>query len=413
MNNFSKILAWLLDVHKQVVVPDLGAFILEPVPATLDRERQIIVPPRFIIRFDDRIQSGDNLLLDKYCTDTGKSLSESSTALHNQVTHIKNTLSSNGHYILEGLGVLHRDTSGSLYFVSYADTEVKGPFYGFQPIEIPPIISKKEPEAVKVNRQVNELVSVSATESSQYGTVEVVKSIETTIKASQPAHAHNTAADETKINTHSETDRNPFRFILWIICGLLLLALLAQIYFAPDILKNLFSSQSGETVINPSTDSSSLMATEINDSLSYTYSSETSIDTSHLADSLSYPISSETASGNNIISEPESSNELPDNQQPTAHAESVAKSEQSKNTIQTNEKAEKEGYCIILGTFSVQKNAEMLQKKIQKQGYEVLLLPMQKNKNKVCIFISGDISNAQKELPNFAGKFPDAIITKK
>lgn len=433
MENFHKIIGYLLEQEGSVGLPGLGKLFLTRKPAQLDKVNGIIHPPFHSIEFTEELSAYDNIQLpNKYAADTQSTLSESNTIIRNAITSITNKIAEEGQYALPGLGVIQKDRYNKYSFMTDNVLGIHTEYTALQSISIanvaPSTIHSETDKSPKYS--LDPVMSPSAQpEPSIMPSAAASAIIEAKTEPEKMVSSVQSA--ESKIETNINIPKtNSLRTILWIIGLLLLTALAIQILIAPDVLKRMFSNKeiTSNTGEENNTNQEANTTIESNHDVSNIQISDTSQNT--VADTASLSIATTNTSQNigNAAMATEIKTEEPQSEPNTtssAVAESINSSSSAKNdkvlskkeqkpAISDNSnKADTDGYCIILGTFSVKKNAERLQKTIKSQGYNAIILPFGENKNKVCIYFSGGIENANRELSKFTSEYPDAIVTRR
>lgn len=124
----------LLVEHECVVVPQLGAFIREQVPARWDATRKVAYPPSVTLRFNEALQHQDGLLLDEYASSLGLSQRMAKLALEQDIQRLRGELVRTRNLSLEGIGTLHLGAEGHISFVSSVSEAIAHQYYGLRSV---------------------------------------------------------------------------------------------------------------------------------------------------------------------------------------------------------------------------------------------------------------------------------------
>lgn len=107
----------LLDANDCVVVPGVGAFLVNDVPARIPSgDEQTFAPPSRQLVFNGALRTDDGLLTARLMQETGMGFEEARTALQTLVGQLQLTLSTDGAARLEGIGRLRQDMAGNVTF---------------------------------------------------------------------------------------------------------------------------------------------------------------------------------------------------------------------------------------------------------------------------------------------------------
>jgi nucleoid DNA-binding protein len=141
--NISVIIRDLLLRNEQLVIPGFGSFKVIHRPAQISKTTQVLIPPAKEIVFDSQVKSGDNQLLLAIKKKHGLSETETSQALKKYILHIEEEIRSTGSVMLEGLGKIKRESTGSLTFGPITELLNPGGVFALPKIEIP-VTEKRE-----------------------------------------------------------------------------------------------------------------------------------------------------------------------------------------------------------------------------------------------------------------------------
>ncbi|MBR4294294.1 MAG: SPOR domain-containing protein, partial [Bacteroidaceae bacterium] len=116
MITIDKHISRLIALHDCVIVPGLGAFLAQRIPAYYNAEEQIFMPPHRTLCFNPHITMDDALLTTAYMQHYGTSYNQATAQLKEDIKKLKNNLSRNGEYYLGELGKMSMDIDGNIAF---------------------------------------------------------------------------------------------------------------------------------------------------------------------------------------------------------------------------------------------------------------------------------------------------------
>ncbi len=129
--------------HHCAVLPSLGGFVLESVPARFDAEGFLAYPPGVRVYFNEALTHHDGLLTESYAHRYGVSLRRARIMLEEDVRQLRQTLIQARHYNLEGIGTLSLGTEGQITFSASASARLNAPSYGLSPIALPDLLADR------------------------------------------------------------------------------------------------------------------------------------------------------------------------------------------------------------------------------------------------------------------------------
>ena len=129
----------LLYQHDCLIIPQLGAFVASRVPASIDRKRGIIFPPRKEIVFNKNLQHNDGVLVAYVANECGVSLDEANNMVADYVSALQTQLTQIGVAHIEGVGTL-KQIGNSLMLLQDKSANFLPDSYGFaqQAISVAP-----------------------------------------------------------------------------------------------------------------------------------------------------------------------------------------------------------------------------------------------------------------------------------
>lgn len=116
MNNLFKHIEYLLIRHDCVIVPGLGAFIASRIPARIDMDKRIILPPTRQTAFNQAVTADDGLLANSYVRKYGCTFDEARQIIVRQVAFLKSFLYANREAKVGSLGKLMLGVEDNLVF---------------------------------------------------------------------------------------------------------------------------------------------------------------------------------------------------------------------------------------------------------------------------------------------------------
>lgn len=137
-------ISYLLLRHEYVVVPQLGGFIREKLPANYDPTKRLAYPPSAELHFNQALIHSDGLLEGRYAELLGLSLRRARLVLEEEVRQLRLSLIKQGHYELSGIGELSLSQEGQLSFVPSAHAlATQSASYGYAPLSLPELPSQQ------------------------------------------------------------------------------------------------------------------------------------------------------------------------------------------------------------------------------------------------------------------------------
>ena len=131
-------ISYLLLRHEYVVVPQLGGFIREKLPASYDRSKHLAYPPSAELHFNSEMTHSDGLLEERYALLLGLSLRRARLVLEEEVSQLHHQLIQQGTYHLSSIGELQLSREGHLSFApDSAALATSASAYGYAPLSLP------------------------------------------------------------------------------------------------------------------------------------------------------------------------------------------------------------------------------------------------------------------------------------
>lgn len=131
-------ISYLLLRHHYVVVPQLGGFIREALPASYHRTQGLAYPPSAELHFNQELQHSDGLLEARYALLLGISMRRARLLLEDEVKQLRHALIQRGQYQLPLIGTLELSSSGKLSFTPLQQAKIlSSSAYGLGPLSLP------------------------------------------------------------------------------------------------------------------------------------------------------------------------------------------------------------------------------------------------------------------------------------
>ena len=131
-------ISYLLLRHEYVVVPQLGGFIREQLPASYDRVKHLAYPPSAELHFNSEMTHSDGLLEERYALLLGLSLRRARLVLEEEVSQLRHQLIQQGSFHLAGIGEIRLTRAGQLTFSPDASAPAtSASAYGYAPLSLP------------------------------------------------------------------------------------------------------------------------------------------------------------------------------------------------------------------------------------------------------------------------------------
>ncbi len=147
-----------ISMHKCVVVPSLGGFVAELLPARYDREDHLIYPPKEELRFNAALSVRDGILEDSYARAYGISHRRARVMLDDDVRALRAELVRSGRVSLEKMGELTLNPEGQISYSHRGRSDENSGFsYGLVPCSLPRLaalpaeVAESQPEVVRLH----------------------------------------------------------------------------------------------------------------------------------------------------------------------------------------------------------------------------------------------------------------------
>lgn len=139
MINLSEHIEHLIVRNDCVIVPGLGAFIAEEIPAYIDKECGRFMPPSRRLSFNPRIDHNDGMLVTSLIRRHRWSFALASETLADCVSALKSRLAAAGNISVGSLGTLRHQADATPEFIPSATSVSVNPYMVLPVLEIKPI----------------------------------------------------------------------------------------------------------------------------------------------------------------------------------------------------------------------------------------------------------------------------------
>ncbi|MDD4141855.1 MAG: SPOR domain-containing protein [Bacteroidales bacterium] len=139
-----KFISELLYEYDCVIIPDLGAFILNPHKASFDPTHSIFMPPRKEVVFNSLLKNDDGVLLSYISEKNNISYAEAKQNVDRFVENINERLNLREIVFMSQLGTFIRDAEGNVCFNSFPGMTYDSNSYGFGNFTLPEICSVEQ-----------------------------------------------------------------------------------------------------------------------------------------------------------------------------------------------------------------------------------------------------------------------------
>ncbi len=128
-----------LMIHPCVVMPELGGFVTQSIPAKFCRERHLATPPQQQLLFNPRLNHRDGLLEESYAHTYGVSLRKARIMLDDDIAALRHELVRKRSYAFGSLGVFELSNNGQIYFRPEQQSEfcLNHSAYGMTSVSLP------------------------------------------------------------------------------------------------------------------------------------------------------------------------------------------------------------------------------------------------------------------------------------
>ncbi len=140
MENISSHIANLLYHHDCVIVPGLGGFVANPVPAMLDEEKNMFFPPSKEIVFNADLKHNDGLLISHIATQKNISYETAGEAVAEFVSYVTGKINKGEKISLGKIGELSSGDNGAFVFTPNATENFNTDSFGLSSFHFTPVV---------------------------------------------------------------------------------------------------------------------------------------------------------------------------------------------------------------------------------------------------------------------------------
>lgn len=252
----SKMIKELILDNDKVVLPGLGAFVAEIVPASFTDKGYTINPPYRRLSFRSKPDEG-NLLVDFYATSNDLSREVADKVICDFISELRSILYIKKVVVLPGLGRLRATKENAVFFISDEDLDIYPEGFGLEPISLKTHQETKE----EVKAAVGELraiveepvvAPVPAEELPAEPSVEEVSpasSVEEPVVQEEPV-TEKEQVQEVKVPSNGY--KKFFKILMWLIIltVVLLLLFVGVSRLCPELLDNILYTTEELEILN-------------------------------------------------------------------------------------------------------------------------------------------------------------------
>lgn len=166
MIELSRHIESLMLKHDCVIVPGLGGFVTQYVPARRIDDERIFLPPHRSVGFNQQLTINDGLLVQSYMQAYDTNYPETIKLIEDAVRQLKDKLQSEGEYELSGIGCLTMGIGGQYNFIPCEAGVLSPELYGLDALSIERVTAphKSAEDATPANSSKSKKVHVKRTE---------------------------------------------------------------------------------------------------------------------------------------------------------------------------------------------------------------------------------------------------------
>ncbi len=139
MEELSTHIRTLLRDHDRAFIPGFGGFVKERVPARIDRDRDLFLPPSCTLSFNQSLDKEDGLLAEQILRTEGTDFENAKRRIREAADEWKESLHRFGRIELEGIGILYRDEEDRTHFEPDPEPELEPSGYGLPSFYVRPV----------------------------------------------------------------------------------------------------------------------------------------------------------------------------------------------------------------------------------------------------------------------------------
>lgn len=138
VNSITRHIEHLILRYDCVIVPTLGAFIAQYLPARIDEEAGVIIPPSRELSFNSQVAHNDGLLAASIARATGNTFETALSTIESQVAALKSQTGNGGEFAIGRLGILKQNQEGNLEFEPFKSTAISPRLIGLPSFSLSP-----------------------------------------------------------------------------------------------------------------------------------------------------------------------------------------------------------------------------------------------------------------------------------
>ena len=146
MNKISRHLVKLLLDHNCVIIPDLGGFIAQYIPAEYNEDDYTYQAPRRIVSFNQELTLNDGLLIQSLMQTYDTTFPETLKMVEDAVLEMKEELYEKGELDLVGVGMLRLNLEGNYEFEPHGHGIVSPETYGLTHVSMKAFVESAVPD---------------------------------------------------------------------------------------------------------------------------------------------------------------------------------------------------------------------------------------------------------------------------
>lgn len=150
MIELSRHIESLMLKHDCVIVPGLGGFVTQYVPARRVDDEQLFLPPCRSVGFNPQLSLNDGLLVQSYMQAYDTNYPETVKLIDDAVNQLKDKLREEGEYELVGIGRLTLGIGGKYDFTPYESGVLSPELYGLDAVSVPKLTQQQKSEQTEV-----------------------------------------------------------------------------------------------------------------------------------------------------------------------------------------------------------------------------------------------------------------------
>ncbi len=153
MNKIDRHISYLIGHHDCVIVPGLGAFVAQYIPAQISNDKNVIIPPCRNVGFNQSLSHNDGLLASSIARKAGITYEAAMDEIATQVSSLKYQLKVDGEASVGLLGTLTQVESSPLTFQPFTTPITSPNFFGLKPISINAISTVLHDEKLQIEKE--------------------------------------------------------------------------------------------------------------------------------------------------------------------------------------------------------------------------------------------------------------------